>query len=107
MVECALNNTWSQPSSIPFFFTRLLTYPTWIPILTARKAVNLGWICTVYPSLVKVPGQLATYRTCIYGHELLISPTKVAAALDIAVKEDYVYPIRTDRFVVSFDVITK
>ena len=59
-------------------------------------------VCT---SLDKVPGQLATYQPYVRGHELTISLDTILVALDIVGEEDYVYPIRTDRSIVSFDVI--
>ena len=70
-----------------------------------RKAVNPGWICVICASLVKVPGQSATYPTYVRGHELTISPAIVTDTLGIIVEEDYVYPILTDRSVVSYDII--
>ena len=83
MVERALDNTWTLAVT-PFFLTRLRAYASWIPVLTARKAVNLGWVRVVCASLVKVPGEAVTYRAYIRGRELIISPTTVAAALGIA-----------------------
>ena len=104
MVERALNNTWSQ-STIPFFLTRLHVYTSWILVLTARKAVNPGWVCTVCASLVKVPGESATYRACVRGRELIPSPSTVSNALGIAPETDYDYPVRSDHHAVSFDTI--
>ena len=68
MVERVLDNTWSQPSSIPFFLTQLRAYLSWILVLTTRKIVNPGWICTVYANLVKVPSKSTSYQACICGH---------------------------------------
>ena len=90
----------------PFFLTRVRAYASWIPVLTTHKAVNPGWVRTVCASLVKVPGEAATYRACVRGRELIISPAIVATALGIAPEEDYDYPVRFDHPVVSFDVIT-
>ena len=74
-------------------------------MLTTRKAVIPGWTLVVYVSLVKVLCQSATYQACVHGRELPISLETIDAALDIAVEDDYTYPIRTNRSVVSFDVI--
>ena len=104
MVERALNNTWTLAVT-PFFLTWLRAYASWIPVLTARKAVNPGWVRAVCASLVKVPGEAATYQACVRGHELIISPTTIAAALGIAPDEDYDCPIRTDHATVSYDTI--
>ena len=68
--------------------------------MTARKAVNLGWVHTVCASLVKVLGELATYRACVRGHEPTISPATIAAALGIVAEVDYDYPVHS---VVSFN----
>ena len=88
MVKQALDNTWTLAVT-PFFLTRLCAYVSWIPVLTARKAVNPGWLRAVCASLVKVPGEATTYWICIHGSELIIRPIIVAAALGIAPDEDY------------------
>ena len=74
-------------------------------MLTTRKAVNLGWVRIVCTSLVKLPGESATYRACVRGQELVISPATFAAALGIAVEVDYDYSIRSDHPAASFDAI--
>ena len=74
-------------------------------MLTARKAINPGWVRMVYASLVKAPGEAVTYRACVRGRGLLISPTTIAAALEIAPEEDYDYPVRSDHPTVSYDTI--
>ena len=74
-------------------------------MLTARKAVNLCWVCAVCTSLVKVPGELATYRDCVRGHDLTISLATIAAALGIAAEVDYDYPGCSDHPTVSFNAI--
>ena len=104
MVERALDNTWKMAIT-PFVLTRLRAYASWISILTARKAVNPGWVRAVCASLVKVSGKAATYRACVRVRELLINPTTVVAILGIAPEEDYAYPVHSDHPAVSFDVI--
>ena len=85
MGERSLDNTWKLVVT-PFFLTRLRAYASWIPVLTARKAVNRGWVRAVCASLVKVPGESAIYRACVRGRELTISPTTIAAAFGIALE---------------------
>ena len=42
MVERPLDDTWSDPTTVLFFLTRLRAYPRWIPLWTARKRVNVA-----------------------------------------------------------------
>ena len=60
-------------------------------MLTAPKTVNLGWVRAVCASLVKVPDESMTYRACVRGNELTISPSTIVAALSITAKMDYDY----------------
>ena len=97
MVERALDNTWSL-SITPFFLIRLHVYALWIPVLTACKAVNPGWVRAVCASLVKVLDGSTTYRACVRGHNLTISSATIAVALGVTIEVDYEYPLRSDHF---------
>ena len=92
MVEQPLDDTWSDPTTIPFFLTRLWTYPGWVPMLTAWKRVNITWVREAYATLVPDSAHPRTFYAYVRGREITLSPITVSAALGLPPVPDYTYP---------------
>ena len=65
MVERPLDDTWSDPSAIPFFLRRLRAYPGWVAMLTDQKRVNIDWVGEACATLVSNPATPRTFYSYI------------------------------------------
>ena len=92
MVERPLDDTWSDPSTIPFFLTRLRAYPGWVAVLTARKRVNIDWVREACATLVPDPVIPRTLCSYVRGREITLSTASVSAALGLPPVPNHTYP---------------